>query len=390
MMLGLATAIRSENATVKFVSLDLDQRQRLPATAAAEAVVGVSVEAFQSNSTQREMDLEFSERNSLFHIPRLVENSVLDSYVGGQTQEPRPEKQRILQKDRPLTMRVGAPGTLDSFYFGDHEAATISKGPHDVRINIIAMGLNFKDVLVALGHIEDNMGGECSGIVANVGGEVTRLKVGDRVCALPRNSYPTSVICNSSVVIRIPEELSFATAASIPVIYRNAYYSLIDVARLRHGERILIHAGAGGVGQSAIMLAQILGAEVFTTVGSKRKKEFLKETNGLADDHIFSSRNSAFGKHIRNATGDNGVDAVSSSLGGDYLMTGWNCLARFGRFIEIGKRDILANMRLKMAQFINCTTFASVDLVLIIQERPEYVVGAKLFLYILILIEFYL
>ena len=97
------------------------------------------VEAFQSNSTQREMDLEFSERNSVFHVPRLVENSVLDSYVGGQTQEPIPEKQRILQKDRPLTMRVGAPVTLISFYLGDHEAATISLGPHDVRINIVGI-----------------------------------------------------------------------------------------------------------------------------------------------------------------------------------------------------------------------------------------------------------
>ena len=184
----------------------------------------------------------------------------------------------------------------------------------------MAMGLNFKDVLVALGQIEDSMGGECSGIVADVGSEVTRLKVGDRVCALPRNPYSTSVICNSSVVKRIPEEMSFATAASIPVIFCTAYHSLVNVARLYHGQSILIHAAAGGVGQAAIMLAQILGAEVFAAVGSNRKKEFLKETYGLTDDHIFSSRNSAFGKHIRNATSDNSVNVVLNSLDGD-LMT---------------------------------------------------------------------
>lgn len=209
------------------------------------------------------------------------------------------------------------------------------------------MGLNFKDVLVALGQIEDSMGGECSGIVADVGSEVTRLKVADRVCALPCDPYSTSVICNSSVVKRIFEEMSFASAASIPVIFCIAYDSLVNVARLYHGQSILIHAAAGGVGQAAIMLAQILGAEVFATIGSKRNEEFPKETYGLADNHIFSGRNSAFGKDIRNATGDNGVDVAINSLGGD-LRAGRNCLARFGRSIEIGKRDILANMRLEM------------------------------------------
>lgn len=92
MVLGLARAIRSENATVKFVTLVLDQRQRLPAIAAAEALTEFFVEAFQSNPTQREMDLEFSERNGVLHVPRLFENSGLNSYVGGQTQEPRPER----------------------------------------------------------------------------------------------------------------------------------------------------------------------------------------------------------------------------------------------------------------------------------------------------------
>ena len=115
MVLGLARAIRSENATVKFVILVLDQRQRLPAIAAAEALTEFVVEAFQSNPTQREMDLEFSERNGSLHVPRLFENSGLNSYVGVQTQEPRPERQRTYQTDRPLTMRVEAPGTLDSF-----------------------------------------------------------------------------------------------------------------------------------------------------------------------------------------------------------------------------------------------------------------------------------
>ena len=116
MVLGLARAIRSENATVKFVTLVLDQRQRLPAIAAAEAVTEAFVEAFQSNPTQREIRTSsFRERSGVLHVPRLFEHSGLNSYVGGQTQEPRPERQRTYQTDRPLTMRVGAPGTLDRF-----------------------------------------------------------------------------------------------------------------------------------------------------------------------------------------------------------------------------------------------------------------------------------
>lgn len=373
MVLGLARTIRSENASVKFATLDLDQRQRLSANDTTGVVIKVFTEIFQSGLVLRENDLEYSERNGILYVPRLVKDSKLDGYIQRQTQGLVPERQRYFQEARSLTLRVGAPGSLDSFFFEDQRAVTTELKEDEVLIEIKAMGLNFKDVLIALGQIEDHMGKECTGIITDVGGKVTNLQKGDRVCALPRESYSTYARCDSSAVVKISDEMSFAIAASIPVVYCTAYYSLIDLAHLQRGESVLVHAAAGGVGQAAIMLAQMIGAEVFATVGSKQKKHFLMDTYGLAEDHIYSSRTSAFGKSIRGITKNRGVDVVLNSLSGEKLLTSWTCLAKFGRFIEIGKKDILANTRLEMAQFSQSVTFSSVDLVLVIEERPQLI-----------------
>ncbi|KAK3169769.1 hypothetical protein OEA41_009153 [Lepraria neglecta] len=141
--------------------------------------------------------------------------------------------------------------------------------------------------------------------------------------------------------------------------------------QLKPRERILIHTGAGGVGQAAIMLAQKTSAEVFTTVGSPENQDLRVKAYGLSEDHIFSSRYLELGQQIRKATGNKGVDVVLNSLSVEYLRVGWGCLASFGGLIEIGKRDIEMNARLEMVQFSRSTTFASVDLAMVMEERPQ-------------------
>jgi NADPH:quinone reductase-like Zn-dependent oxidoreductase len=171
--------------------------------------------------------------------------------------------------------------------------------------------------------------------------------------------------------------MSFATAASLPFVYVTVYYGLIYLAHLCSGESVLIHAAAGGVGQAAIQIAKMIGAEIFVTVSTKEKKEHLTTTYGIPEDHIFASRDLTFASGVMRVTGGRGVDVVLNSLAGDALKATWRCIAPFGRFVEMGRKDIEANGRLDMAPFIKNVTFASVDVTFIFKQNRK--LGAELF-----------
>jgi NADPH:quinone reductase-like Zn-dependent oxidoreductase len=170
-------------------------------------------------------------------------------------------------------------------------------------------------------------------------------------------------------VTKIPEPISLQTAVSVLCPGITAYQSLINVARLCKEEKVLIHSGAGATGQMAIRVAQMIGAEVFTTVGHNDKKKLLMENFGLADDHIFYSRNTSFLSGIKLVTQGYGVDVVLNSLSGDTLRASWDCIAPYGRFIEIGKADIMANTSLPMGNFQKNVSYCAVDINHIIQTK---------------------
>ena len=174
----------------------------------------------------------------------------------------------------------------------------------------------------------------------------------------------------------IPEDMTFEFAASIPSIYCTVYYSLFDAAKLKKGESILIHAAAGGVGQAAIIIAKHLEAEIFATVGTEEKK-FIMDTYGIPDDHIFYSRDLSFAKGIMRMTDGKGVDVVLNSLTGEAPRQSWHCLAFCGRFIELGKRDIVGNTGLDMEPFIRNVTFSSVNLLGIYRSNVQ--LSARIF-----------
>lgn len=131
-----------------------------------------------------------------------------------------------------------------------------------------------------------------------------------------------------------------ATAASLPLAYSTAYYAFFEAAKLRKGETVLIHGAAGAVGQAAIVLAQQVGVEIFATVSSSTKKQVLIEQFGISEDHIFNSRDHSFAKGVKRMTNNRGVDVVLNSLAGEALQESWHCIALFGRFVEMGMKDI--------------------------------------------------
>ncbi|WP_326564150.1 type I polyketide synthase [Micromonospora peucetia] len=237
--------------------------------------------------------------------------------------------------------RVGAvaPGTLDGIGLVRAVPGVLDAG--QVRIAVRAAGVNFRDVLIALGMYPDSaavMGSEGAGVVVEVGPGVTDLVPGDRVLGMFEPAFAPEVIATRDLVAKIPAGWSFAQAASVPVVFLTAFYALRDLAGLRSGESVLIHNGAGGVGMAAIQLARHWGATVFATA-SPGKWDVLRGL-GVAEERIASSRTTEFEGTFGAVTDGAGVDVVLDALAGEFVDASLRLLPRGGRFVEMGKADV--------------------------------------------------
>ena len=250
----------------------------------------------------------------------------------------------------PLILGVASPGLLDTLAFiPDNEAAGFLL-PTEVLIEPTYVGLNFLDVLTALGQIPQNsaLGIEAAGLIIEAGVQ-TDLRPGDNVAVLTDGTLRSRVKADHRTAVKLPTGISLRDAASLAGTACTVYRSLVDVARLEPGETVLIHAGAGATGQMAIQLAQYLGADVFVTVGSDKKRRLVQEAYGVSPDRILNSRDVSFIPAIKRMTEGQGVDVVLNSLAGELLTTAWaEVVAPFGRWVEIGKRDIIDNEGLGM------------------------------------------
>ncbi|MCJ1402141.1 hypothetical protein MMC11_005360 [Xylographa trunciseda] len=372
LVLGLARTIRSENTGLIWSVLDLDPQQTRSDADTADVIVQMFKTIFSSNASTSHLDMEFAEHDGIIKVPRIVPDVEKDKFIMRETNEPVSEPQPFVQDKRPLRLKMKTPGLLDSLYFADDNRLVNPIAHNMIGIDVKAVGMNFKDVMIGLGQIPyQDLGFECSGVVTALGRGVSDFAIGDRVCTMAGGCYANHIQVPDFTVQKFPEDMSFTIAASILTIFTTAHYSLINVAQLNRGESILIHAAAGGVGQSAVMLAQSIGAEVFITVGSTEKKEFMMNTYHIPVDHIFSSRDTTFERGIMRRTNNSGVDVILNSVASDALRITWNCLAPLGRFIEIGKKDMVQNSRLEMRKFQTMATFASVDLGVVIMKKPK-------------------
>jgi acyl transferase domain-containing protein/acyl-CoA synthetase (AMP-forming)/AMP-acid ligase II/acyl carrier protein len=286
---------------------------------------------------------------------------------------PTAEQPRVRAGEQAFRLETTAAGQLDKLVL---RAATRPRpGPGQVEIEVVAAGLNFRDVLIALNALPaqlagPELGGECAGRIIAVGPDVTDLHVGQAVVALADNSFSTFVIADARFVLPKPEHLSFTEAATIPVAFLTAYYALRHVGRLMPGERVLIHAATGGVGLAALQIARQCGAEIFATAGSPEKRALLRE---LGVTHVLDSRSLNFVDQIRRGTDGEGVDVVLNSLGGQFIEASLELLADYGRFIELGKRDYYDDRKLRLKPFLKNLSFTLVDLHGMIRQRPQIV-----------------
>lgn len=248
-------------------------------------------------------------------------------------------------------------------------------GPDELEIEVEATGLNFRDLMWMLALLPEDMlergytgptlGLECAGRIVQVGASVKSLKVGDHVVALAPSAFSTHVVVPAVMAARVPDGLSSEDAATIPVAFLTAYYSLLRLAKLRRGEWVLIHGGAGAVGMAAIQIAHWRGAQVIATAGSKAKRDLLK---GLGVAHVLDSRSTDFVDEVKAITGQ-GVDVVLNSLAGEAMERGLATLCPFGRFIELGKRDYVSNTHVGLRPFRRNLSYFGVDLDNLIETK---------------------
>jgi phthiocerol/phenolphthiocerol synthesis type-I polyketide synthase C len=266
----------------------------------------------------------------------------------------------------PAMLAFDMPGSLRNLAWFALPAR--EPGPGEVEIEPVATGLNFRDVMYAMGLLSDEavetgfagatIGMELSGRVVRVGADVEGWLPGDAVLGFAPASFATRVITRATAIARKPAHVSFEEAATIPTAFFTAYYALCELARMRRGERVLVHGGAGGVGIAAIQIARHLGAEVFVTAGSDEKREFVRL---LGADHVLDSRSLAFADEILVRTNGEGIDIVLNSLAGEAMVRSIDTLRPFGRFLELGKRDFYENSQIGLRPLRNNISYFGID-----------------------------
>lgn len=373
MVTGLARVSHAEHEGTRFLRIGIEPGPTHEPT--QEQIQGLiqAIQQMLAADSADTFEMEFEQRDGLFQIPRLQLDTACQEAIH-ESLYPQASRDIPWQNASvPLKLTTEIPGLLESLRFVEDASQHFPLPEDEVEIEVRAVGLNFKDCLIALGRVPaDTLGNECAGFVTQVGASChAKFTVGDRVCMSTAEAFKTHARSKAQCVCPLPDSMSFTTAAAIPTQFVTAWTSLLEIGRLARGEKVLIHAGAGGTGQAAVQISQYIGAEVFVTVGSEAKKELLMSTYAIPEDHIFYSRDTSFATGIKSATGGRGVDLILNSLSGDSLLASWNCLASYGRFVEIGKKDILDNARLPMLPFNKGVTFSAFDGSIWMHERPE-------------------
>ncbi|WP_404792333.1 type I polyketide synthase [Streptomyces tendae] len=273
---------------------------------------------------------------------------------------------------QPFRVAVTRPGLWEGVRA--RPAGERPPGPGEIQVEVTAAGLNFIDVMKALGTYPDPtggarlLGGECAGRVVAVGPEVTGFVTGQQVVACVFGSLADRVTVRAEHARPVPDKLGDAEAAALPLAMTTAWYGLVDLARLEQDETVLVHSAAGGVGLAAVQVARLLGARVLATAGSESKRRHLASL-GVTD--VFDSRDLGWASGVRAATAGRGVDVVLNSLTGAAIPAGLDVLAEDGRFVELGKKDIHGGHRLALDPFRKGISFSAVDLAGLMERRPR-------------------
>ncbi|EAT81565.2 hypothetical protein SNOG_11066 [Parastagonospora nodorum SN15] len=342
MITGLSRTLRSEGTLMKFVTLDIEARKEVDVEHDISTILRVFTQSLSAETKVEET--EFLERDGQVFTPRIINDDSLNEYVEQQTHPTASELASFSDVKRPLRGLLETPNVMDSLQFTDHELSPLAQD--DVEIQVKAVGLNSRDVTSS-----HTIGVECSGIVTAVGSDVPNLFPGDRVSGLTtEGALSTITRAQHPFLFKLPDHTTFESAATLPLAYCTASYALINQARLREDESILVHDAASANGQAALSVAQMAGADVWTTVQSAAEKTLLLRDFGVPEDRVLYAGSEDFADTIKDATTGHGVDVVFDSLEDGHLTPATQAtLADFGRHVVIdanrvgASRDTRAN-----------------------------------------------
>jgi polyketide synthase 5 len=347
---GLVRVIGTEHPHLSATQIDVDETT--DAEQLARQLLGGSEED------------ETAWRNGAWYTARLCPSPLL------------PEERQITvanPEDDGMRLQIRTPGDLESLELVACDR--VPPGPGQIEVAVSASSINFADVLVAFGRYPafegrlPQLGTDFAGVVTAVGPDVTEHKVGDHVGGLSANGcWGTFLTCDARLAVTLPAGLADDQAAAVTTAHATAYYGLHELARIKAGDRVLIHSATGGVGQAAIAIARSAGAEIFATAGSQQRRQLLHD---MGVEHVYDSRSLEFADLIRRDTDGYGVDIVLNSVIGAAQRAGVELLAFGGRFVEIGKRDIYGDTRLGLFPFRRNLTFYALDLALLSFSHPD-------------------
>ncbi|MEM5585844.1 SDR family NAD(P)-dependent oxidoreductase [Roseibium sp. AS2] len=343
------------DATLKLIDVSPDLEPGIAAARVADEILVTNGE--------REIVLDSKTRSGI----RLLKGGVLSDSVLPDGANPA------------MQLDILRQGSLDQLAWKAVERKPLAG--KEVEIAVEASGLNFRDVMWALGllpeeALEDGFAGptlgmECCGHVVGTGPDVSRFKTGDKVITFAPACFATHVTVDESGCAPMPSTVSAEEAATIPVTFLTAYYALVHLAALSEGETVLVHGGAGGVGLAALQIAKWRGARIIATAGSEDKRNTLKL---LGADVVLDSRSLAFVDAVMEETGGEGVDVVLNSLFGEAMERSIDVLKPFGRFLELGKRDYYGNTRIGLRPFRQNLTYFGIDADQLLTRQPQLAV----------------
>ena len=307
----------------------------------------------------------------------LREDAIYAARLKVRAREDLPQRQLTIGAGEETNFKVTMPqpGVIDRLDL--FECPRPALAPDEVRIKVRAVGLNFRDVMAVTGLLPEdaeaepawqNLGLEFAGDIVEIGSEVSDFAVGDRVMGMGRNCLQRFLAISTDGLIPMHEALEYEAAVTIPSAFATAHYALNEVGRLSKGDRVLIHVATGGVGLAALQIAQAAGAEIFATAGSDAKRAVLRD---LGVSHVMNSRSLDYADEIMARTKGKGVDLILNSLPGSNIDKGLDILAPYGRFLEIGKRDVYADHAVGMKAMRRNQSFNIIDLAAMGTERPD-------------------
>ncbi|RDA88606.1 hypothetical protein CP532_5867 [Ophiocordyceps camponoti-leonardi (nom. inval.)] len=355
---GLARTIRTE-LSLDFITFEIDTLD----DTAANAAIGILKKHHRAPpSTEFNSETEFALHNGVVYIGRyhwIAAKNELEAH-------PKGNERKCLE----ITLH----GSIQSLHWVRRELTTPKAD--EVEVDIRYSGLNFRDILQAMGLVQgpkNLFGLEATGIVTAVGSEVHHVKVGDHVMIAEDDCLATRRVVRGKCVAGIIGDASLEDVATMVIPFLTAIHVIIDRVQLQKDQSILIHSACGGVGLAAIQVSMMIGAQIYATVGSEEKAQFLMDNFDIPRARIFNSRDNSFLPGIMRATNNHGVDLVLNSLSGELLHASWACVAKYGKFVEIGKRDLLGRGQLELKPFLGNRTFYGIDVLQIVKDLPDQV-----------------